>query len=283
MKSLFRSALFIFCALIMQLWFGTLVYCSDPSDIYLLQVESGSVTIKIAGEERSLRRMEIIPENSRLTVTPDATAYLTCPGCKVFKWTKEKNGDPVTRTLLDSNRSKMSILKDNFVSALKSFVYPDSVPGEIVFMVSRGDESENCKGLLPYNSEKILYLGKSLPFRWNGKESSSDVEVKNTFTEEVLFSQEVEGGSCRIPLNDFEPGYAYQWSVISKRTDETCRTVFTIMTEEQSAIVKATMDQIVQLLPPGTDDDTKLRLQAGYLISADFYTDAFRLLESKDL
>ncbi len=247
---------------------------------YLYKIEGNEVfCISEKKGERRLRVMELIEENAKVKVNNGTTAYLTCPGCEIIKVTSENSPYPVEKEKFQLSQKPFKIIFENFTAALKAFVYPNSVSGQKNFMFSRGGESNSCQ-TSPSDSEAILFWGDNLMFNWESGESEVQLEVHNTFTEEIIFSDHLKGSSTLVPMKIFSPGYAYEWSVKDNSLKELCRASFVVLTTEESIEIIEDAQRIVTLLPKDADQETKLRLQAGYLISEGYFSDALRLIKS---
>jgi len=280
----FLRLIFICLSTLLVMAFFNAAICSDsPSDasgIYLCKIEGGKVySLTSAGKRRVIRAMEIIQENSILEIEPETTAYLTCPGCEVIKVTREDNPSPIKKEKFKISRQPVKIIAENFMAALKAFVYPDSKIREMDFMYSRGKQSESCR-TMPVDSEAILFWGDHLMFNWELKGSEFLFEIQNTFTQEVIFSDHATELSQKVPMDIFSPGFVYEWSVTDQKATETCQVSFMVLTLEESTEIIKEAQKVVQLMPRGTDRETMLRLKAGFLVSQGYFTDAQRLIEN---
>jgi hypothetical protein len=66
---------------------------------------------------------------------------------------------------------------------------------------------------------------------------------------------------------------------VEEKTGEKCSATFALLSKDDSSRIMEIVNNLPQLLPPGTDMETMCRLQAGYLVSEGLNYDALKWLE----
>jgi hypothetical protein len=271
-----KYALMLFiCSLILN---ATYAFCSD---IYIYKLE-GKNLYRTSGESKQkLRVMELIKENSTIEIGKDTIAYMTCPDCEVLKLTQEKSPFIVKMDAFKKKHSKSKIILNNFSAALRDFIYPNSKTGKLVYMTVRGSDQDICQPMVPQDYEDILFLGNYLIFKWGVESDAFIFEIRNTSNDQVVVTSKTKNSFIKIPFTKLDPGFVYQWTVVDNKKNTSCQASFSILSKQESNKIKNNLEDLAVLLPQDIDEEIKLRLQSGYLLSEGFIFDAFRFLENK--
>jgi hypothetical protein len=95
----------------------------------------------------------------------------------------------------------------------------------------------------------------------------------------TVYDKELSSNQVDIPMTAFKPGKKYEWSVAAEGTGERCSASFRLLREEESAEIMANLRDLRAHLPADANEETRYRLEAGYLSSELLVYDAWRLLE----
>lgn len=263
----------------------------DMTEAYIYKIENGSVfmagsTGKQAGTDaREVKRMELLPDGAELLLQGNTAAYITCPGCNVVRITPKESPYKVDAGSLKKDESKSLKALSYLKSALKDFVYPDSKIGRRAFMHVRGvgeaETNDVCASVMPQDYEDILPMGKSVAFRWDMPGERFRIEIKNISSNQPVFQQETKEQSIKVPMSSFAQGYVYNWVVANEKKSVTCSSSFSVLSTGEAEKIEKNINAVLELLPKDVDEDTRLRVKAGYLLSEGFGYEAKKILYSK--
>ena len=254
------------------------VYKLDGNHLYLLPQGQSNT------EKQTLRIMELIPINSILEIGENTTAYITCPDCEVVKLTRVDSPFSVSEQVIKRQNSKSKILISHFTAALKEFIYPDSKAGKRVYMNVRGTQipqsQDTCDTLFPQDYEDIMIMGDHITFKWRKEGKDFVFKLYNSSNDQLIEEAETQEAFLNVPFVRLKSGFVYHWTVTEKNTGKACQASFSILSEQDTRETKKNLEEIARLLPGDADQETRVRLQSGYLLSEGFIFNAFRLLET---
>ncbi len=109
------------------------------------------------------------------------------------------------------------------------------------------------------------------------------IEIKELHSQHIIFSGKTSSNKIAIPIEKFKQGRTYTWSLIEEDTGKTCTADFTLISKDESEEILNTLNEINSLLPFEADNETRCRLQAGYLRSEALEYSAWQRLELKKI
>jgi len=260
---------------------------SSEEYVYLLKSEEGKVYRRMekpTGDKKEtvrkeIRRMELISVGTILEIEKGASISLTCGGCKIINLTYKDSPYLVKMKDFKKEGPAASEMLNQFIASLKYFVYPDSKPVSKVQLQTRGFQKKSlCKYLWPPDIADIMPI-EPITFKWGGKGTHFSLEIKEFGNSATVYSEKTKLKKIDVPLGIFKPGRRYEWFLLDEETGEKCRATFTLLSKNDSNRVMEIVDNLPRLLPPGTDMETRCRLQAGYFLSEDLTYDAWRWLD----
>lgn len=260
---------------------------SSEEYVYLLKSEEGKVYRRMeqpAGDKKEMvrkeiRRMELISPGTILEIEKGASIYLTCGGCKILNLTYKDSPYVVKMKDFKKEGPATSEMLNQFIASLKYFVYPDSRPVSKVQLQTRGLQKKGlCKDLWPQDIGDIMPI-EPITFKWGTKGTHFSLEIKEFGSNATVYSEKTMSKKIDVPLGIFKPGRRYEWFLLDEETGEKCRATFTLLSKNDSNRIMEIVDHLPRLLPPGTDIETRVRLQAGYFLSEGLTYDAWRWLD----
>jgi hypothetical protein len=260
---------------------------SSEEYVYLLKSEEGKVYRRMeqpTGDKKEtvrkeIRRMELISPGTILEIEKGASIYLTCGGCKILNLTYKDSPYVVKMKDFKKEGPATSEMLNQFIASLKYFVYPDSKPVSKVQLQTRGLQKKGlCKYLWPPDMADIMPI-EPITFKWGAKGTHFSLEIKEFGKNATVYSEKTTLKKIDVPLGIFKPGRRYEWSLLEEETGEKCRATFTLLSKNESNRIMEIVNNLPGLLPPGTDMETRCRLQAGYFLSEGLNYDAWRWLE----
>ncbi len=253
----------------------------EGGDIYRVTHQTGVEKEDTVKEE--IRRMEIISPGTIIEIGKGVSVSLTCTGCNIVK--KTHDDSPYTVNMADFKKEGSIIDKatECFTKAIKEFIYPDSKPGEKKHMAVRTSEGVKCVDSWPMDNADILPIGDSITLGWKSEERSFSIEIKELYSQAVVYSGETSSNKIIIPFNKFKQGRTYTWLLTEKDTGNRCNADFTLLSNDESVEILNTLSEITTLLPFEADNETRCRLQAGYLSSIDLKYSAWQWLGLKKI
>ena len=226
--------------------------------------------------------MELISPETVLEVEKDASASLSCPGCNVVNLTSKNS--PYTVRMSDFRQGSVITreIARNFQQAIKYYISPETMSRfKVETGVRASGEPQRCQGFWPSNNEKILPIGESIIFEWDSECNYSALEIKDWDAKETIFSEITKSNRTDVPLRLFKAGKKYEWFLIREKPGKSRSATFILLTEGESTRIMKTFYDLPSLLPAGADNETRYRLQAGYLSSEGFEYAAWQWLELK--
>lgn len=277
------------------LWFSFSLLCSasiskensSEEYVYLLRSEGGKVYRRMeqpTGDKKEtvrkeIRRMELISPGTILEIEKGAFIYLTCGGCKILNLTYKDSPYVIKMKDFKKEGPATSEMLNQFIASLKYFVYPESKPVSKVQLQTRGFQKKGlCKYLWPPDIADIMPM-EPITFKWEAKGTHFSLEIKEFGNSTTVYSEKTMLKKIDVPLGIFKPGRRYEWFLLDEETGEKCRATFTLLSKNDSNRIMEIVDHLPRLLPPGTDVETRCRLQAGYFLSEGLNYDAWRWLE----
>jgi len=248
-------------------------FSEEMPEVYIYKIENGRIHLKTdpGQEAREIRRMELIPNGLEVILKEDTVAYLTCPGCRIEKITGNESPYTVNAKKIRKDEANAAKIIGYFTSALKEFVYPDSKIGKRVSMHVRGGGNDpgkdSCESIVPQDHEDILPIGETIVFQWPLSGDNFKFEIKNISNNMTICSQDTNKNKIEVPMKNFSAGYVYKWVIETKASGLKCSASFSVLSQEEAEEIANNIDEIMKLLPPDIDEDTKLRVKAGYLLS----------------
>jgi hypothetical protein len=264
-----------------------------PSEeyVYLLKVEGGRLYRmhdQTSGDKKEMvkkevRRMELIPPGTMLEIEKGTSVFLTCAGCRVLTLTDKNSPYVVKMGDFKKDASSSSKLMENFTAALKNYIYPDSRPVPKIQLRVRGlhsdvGKTDLCQTLWPPDRSDIMPIDP-ITLKWRSKSNNFSLEIKELESKAMVYSGKNIMGKSEVPAGIFKPCRRYEWSVVEEKTGNKCKATFTILSKDESSRIIKIINNLMDLLPPETDIETKCRLQAGYLTSEGLHYDAWQWLE----
>jgi len=258
--------------------------------VYLLKSEGGKVfqiTEKTAGAKKEwgkkeIRRMELISPGATLEIEKGTSVFLACGGCGVLSLTHKDSPYVVRMKDFKKEGSTRSKITDYFTAALNNYIHPDSRPSSKANLGTRGypdvRKREVCKDLWPPEGSDIM-LVEPIAFKWETKGIRFFLEIKEFGSNAVVYSEKTMSKKIDVPPGTLKPGRKYEWLLREEGTSEKCEATFAILSKDESSRIMEVVNHLPTLLPPGTDMETKCRLQAGYLLSEGLRYDAWKWLE----
>lgn len=258
--------------------------------VYLLKSEGGKVyhkTEKTVGAKKEwvkkeIRRMEVISPGATLEIERGTSVFLACAGCGVLSLTHKDSPYVVRMKDFKREGSTRSKITDYFTAALNNYIHPDSRPSSKANLGTRGYPDVRkigiCKDLWPPDSSDILFV-EPIAFKWEMKGVRFFLEIKESGSDALAYSEKTISKKIDVPPGTFKPGRKYEWLLREEGTGEKCGATFSILPRDESSRVMEIVNSLPTLLPPGTDMETKCRLQAGYLLSEGLRYDAWKWLE----
>jgi hypothetical protein len=280
------------------LWFSTSFLSSasianegaSEEYVYLLKSEGGKIyriTEKTTGNKKEcvkkeIRRMELISPGTMLEIEKGASVFLACGGCSVLNLTHKDSPYVVRMKDFKKEGSTKSKIAEYFTAALNNYIHPDSRPGSKANLGTRGYPNARkmgfCKDLWPPDSADIMPI-EPITLKWRTKGTRFFLEIKEFGSNATVYSEKTMLEKIDVPLGIFKPGRRYEWFLLEEGTGEKCSATFAILSKGESSRVMEIVNHLPTLLPPGTDMETKCRLQAGYLLSEGLHYDAWKWLE----
>ena len=256
--------------------------------VFALAVE-GRITYQTIGDkgetiQKNVRRMELLSSGTVLGIERGASLFLTCAGCNVMKLAYKDS--PYTVKMTDFKRVKSVNweITRNLLAAIKHFIYPDSMPGPRVETgVRTAREIQWCKGFWPSDNEKIIPIGEVAIFEWDSEGTYFFLEIKDFETRETVFSGKNPLCRIEVPVGYFKAGRRYEWFLSEERTAKKRNATFSLIPEVERIRIMTIFNDMPSLLPDDVDNDTRYRLQAGYLCSEGFDYDGWQWLKIKGL
>jgi hypothetical protein len=258
--------------------------------VYLVKSEGGKIyrmKEKTAGDKKEsakkeIRRMELISSGTTLEIEKGASVFLTCGGCSVLNLTHKDSPYVVRMKDFKKEGATKSKITEYFTTALNNYIHPDSRPGSKSNLGTRGYPKVRkmglCKDLWPPDSADIMPI-EPMTFKWRTKGTRFFLEMKEFGSNAPVYSEKTMLKKIDVPIGIFKPGRRYEWFLLEEETGEKCSATFAILSKDESSRVMEVVSQLPTLLPPGTDMETKCRLQAGYLLSEGLHYDAWKWLE----
>lgn len=260
---------------------------SSEEYVYLLKSEKGKVHRKMeqpTGDKKEtvrkeIRRMELISPGTILEIEKGASIYLTCGGCKILNLTSKDSPYIVKMENFKKEGPATSEMLNQFIAALKNFVYPDSKPVSKVQLQTRGFQKKGlCKYLWPPDMADIMPI-EPITFKWGAKGTHFSLEIKEFGNNATVYSEKTMLKKIDVPLGIFKPGGRYEWFLLEEETGEKCSATFALLSKNESNRIMEVVNNVPMLLPPGIDMETRYRLQAGYFLSEGLNYDAWRWLD----
>jgi hypothetical protein len=282
------SCLFLAVLFFTGLLHGNVAASEKASDEYVFALEvEGQVTyqtVEDKGEaiKKSLRRMEPIAPGTALEIGKDASLSLTCPGCNVVNLTSKNSPYTVKMSDFKQVRPITSQIAKSFWRAIKNYISPETMPRLKVETGVRGSwESQQCRGFWPSNNEKILPIAESIIFEWDLECNYFALEIKDFDTKDMIFSEITKLTKIYVPVRFFKAGKRYEWFLIRERPAKSYHATFVLLTDDESTRIMKTFQDLPSLLPAEADNETRYRLQAGYLSSEGLDYAAWQWLKLK--
>ena len=260
---------------------------SSEEYVYLLKSEEGKVYRRMeqpAGDKKEMvrkeiRRMELIFPGTILEIEKGASIYLTCGGCRILNLTYKDSPYVVKMKDFKKEGPATSEMLNQFIASLKYFVYPDSKPVSKVQLQTRGLQKKGlCKYLWPPDIADIMPI-EPITFKWGAKGTHFSLEIKEFGNNATVYSEKTMLKKIDVPLGILKPGRRYEWFLLEEETGEKCRATFILLSKNESNRIMEIVNKLPRLLPPGTDMETRCRLQAGYFLSKGLNYDAWRWLD----
>ena len=258
--------------------------------VYLLKSEGGKV-YRMAEEttrdkkesvKKELGRMERIPSGTVVEIEKGASVWLTCGGCRVLNLSHKDSPFVIRMEDFRKDGSTTGKLIEYFTVALNHYIHPDSKPGPRVRLQARGDVDAQkkglCKDLWPPDGGDIMLI-EPITLKWGKKGTHHSLEIKESGSNAAVYSEKTRSETVAVPPGILKPGRKYEWSLLEEETGETCRSTFALLSKFESGKILETARDLTMLLPPGTDRETRCRLQAGYLASEGLDYDAWMWLD----
>jgi hypothetical protein len=256
--------------------------------VFALEVE-GQITYQTIGDKgetikKNVRRMEPIASGAVLEIERDASVSLTCPGCNVVNLTSKNSPYRVKMSDFRQVRPVTSQIAKSFWRAIKNYISPETMPRLRVETGVRGSwEPQQCRGFWPSKNEKILPIAESIIFEWDLDCNYFALEIKDLETKDMIFSEITKSNKIYVPFRFFKAGKKYEWILIRERPGKSRSSIFMLLAEEESTGIMKTFHDLPSLLPAETDNETRYRLQAGYLSSEGLDYAAWQWLRLKGI
>jgi hypothetical protein len=254
--------------------------------VYLLKLEGGKVHqiteestgYKKESVKKEIRRMEMISPGTVLEIEKGASVFLTCGECRVLNLTHKDSPFVIKMEDFKKETSTTSKIMECFTMALNNYIHPDK-PGSKVRLQSRTFQKKKlCRDLWPRDNADIMYI-EPINFRWWSEETHFSLEIKEFGSSAIVYSEKTMLKKIDVPLGILKQGRRYEWSLVEEKTGEKCSASFALLSKDDSNRIMKIVNNLPQLLPPGTDMETRCRLQAGYLVSEGLNYDALKLLK----
>jgi hypothetical protein len=258
--------------------------------VYLLKSEGGKIyqiTEKTTGTKKEwvkkeIRRMELISPGSMVEIEKGASVFLACGGCGVLGLTHKDSPYIVRMKDFKKEGATKSKITDYFTAALNNYIHPDSRPGSKANLGTRGypdvRKMAGCRDLWPPDGSDILPV-EPIALKWEAKGTHFFLEIKEFGSHAIAFSEKTMSKKIELPPATLNPGRKYEWLLREEGGGEKCEATFTILSKDEFSRIMGILSTLPTLLPPGTDAETKCRLQAGYLLSEGLRYDAWKWLE----
>lgn len=262
----------------------------SPEYVYIIQSEGGKVfrmiePVTAGGKEtvkQEIRRMELIPAGSTLEIEAGASVFLTCAGCNTVNFTHKNSPLVIRMEDFSKKGSATGPLVQFFTSALKNFIHVDSKRASRVQLATRTGKdafpNRECQTLWPPDRADIMPIDP-IVFKWELKGNNFLFSIKDLGSKERVYRRDVSSPRIEVPAQILKPGRRYEWLVEDQPTKEKCGAAFKILTEVEFSNIMKVIEELPNLLPYGSDSETKCRLQAGYLLSEGYTYDAWQWLE----
>lgn len=255
--------------------------------VYALKIDGGNL-YRVAhlkkrekGEttKEKVRRMELITPGTALELEKGTSVALTCAECNTVHLTYKDSPYTVRMEDFKKDRSVMGELRKYFLNALQNFIYPDSSPGQKVFLRTRGIRDE----LWPPNREYIIPLADHVNFKWELEGERFYLEIKEFGSNDTIYSKKTISNMVKVPAKIFKHGKRYEWFLEEEDTGERYSATFSLLSKDEAAATMNVFNDLPSLLPPDADEETKYRLQASFLRSEGLIYDAWQWLEIKEV
>lgn len=302
----------IFLAVLFEAVFFSFVSVAQENEyVYVLNIErercegKEDKTIYFiddkTGEEKEIRRMQLIPKDAKLKIAKGTSVTLTCLGCKTVilryldcdnvtltgidhEIRKKKNPYKLymedfkkNKKLFNKLKPKLKEIGEFFQAALTHYIYPGLEPGRIVDTKVRGDSHPDR--FWPPNWADIIFLEDAITFKWELTGSNFYLKIREYYSEDIIYTEKTSAKIVKVPIEKFNFGGIYKWSLSVNETEERYDAVFTILPKDDSTRIKKILNEIPSFLPAQADNETKCRLQAGYLLSEGLSYNAWQWLE----
>lgn len=256
----------------------------EPSkDCIAVSGVKGKVTYRTGGVQEQVQVMQRIVPGATLVIEKGTSVSLSRAGYKTLKLTHENSPYKVEEARFERDGSVLSKTLEHLKNAIFYYVYPGSQPSAVVRLVTRGQstEEEPCqKGIWPMHKSDILYQqGEPMTFKWDLKGKGFSLKIVEPYAHATVYDKELSSNQVDMPMTAFKPGKKYEWSVAAEGTGERCSAIFRLLGEDESAEIMANLSALRSHLPAEADEETRYRLEAGYLSSELLVYDAWRLLE----
>jgi hypothetical protein len=283
----------IFCTFLAGLFVAVFSQCNVAASekaseeyVFALEVE-GQVSYQMVGDKgetirKNVRRMQLISPGTVLEIAKDASVSLTCPGCNVLSLSSKDSPYIVKMSDFKQVRPISSQIAKSFWQAVKNYISPETTARlKVETGVRASWESQQCQGFWPSNNEKILLIAENIIFEWDLECNYFVLEIKDFDTKDTIFSEITKSTRISVPVNLFKAGKRYEWFLVRERPGKTRHASFMLLTENESTRIMKTFHEIPSLLPSEADNETRYRLQAGYLFSEGFNYAALQWLRLK--
>ena len=247
--------------------------------VYVIDIK-GEIVRKIINDQGSsvekMKTMQILYPGAVLEIRHQSRVSLTCPDCKVITLTYENSPYTVKIENFKKEGSRFRTTIKYFTAALKNYVYPDSKIGFVYPVMVRG--IRQSYSLKP--SGTIVPISQNITFSWTtpGNKQYS-IKATDLNSNKIIFSANKIYNRIDVPINKFEPGKRYHWSINEEETGKIFEENFRLLPRNERQIILNTMNDIASMLPAEVSDDVRYRLQAGYLNSEGFAYDAWQWLD----
>jgi hypothetical protein len=256
--------------------------------VFVLKIEGGKLfklIEKTNGEKREwvreeVRRMEILYPDTALLIDEGVSVSLSCAGGNILNLSHKDNPYTIQMTDFTRGRSITRELALSLRDAFLYFIHPDSKPRLPIQVKARG-----WPFFAPWPPEgvRILSLGEPICFRWPGTRGSFTLEIWEADTKNVIFQKNNIIQGTDVPFVKFKPGKRYVWGLTDERTNHQDQATFELVPVSETIRVSEKSQEVLSLLSREADEETRFRLQAGYLYSQGFTYDSWKLLEAKNL
>jgi hypothetical protein len=256
--------------------------------VFVLRIEGGKLfkLIEKANREKKelvkeeVQRMEILYPNTALFINEGVSVSLTCAGCNILNLSYKDSPYTIKMTDFTRGRSITREIARALRDALLYFIYPDSKPRLPIQVKARGWP---FFGPWPPEGARILSLGDPICFRWPATRASHSLEIWQADTKNLIFQKNNIREGIDVPFVMFKPGKKYLWALTDEMTNHQDQAAFELISVSETIRVSEKSQEVLSLLSREVDEETRFRLQAGYLYSQEFTYDAWKLLETRSL